>query len=236
VHKMGGGGGGGVRAKLVTMIAAYLRVSSRAQDLATQRRAIELAAKARKHRVTEWFTEKQSGRSLVRPALSELRAAVRAGRVRVLYVFRIDRLSRSGIRDTVALMDELRGAGCRVVTVADGFDLDGPASDVVLAVLAWAAQMERVALGERISAARARMKAEGRAWGRPRRADAATVRRVLELAGKRTQRAIAVALKIPRSTVGAIIARSGAYAAAEAPSKARSPKRSPRRKSTIRRA
>lgn len=219
-----------------TAIGAYLRVSSRAQDLATQRRAIELAAKARRHRVTQWFTEKQSAKGLQRPALSELRAAARAGRVRVLYVFRIDRLSRSGIRDTVALLEELRGAGCTVISTNDGFDLNGPASDVVVACFAWAAQMERAAHGERISAARARMKAEGRAWGRPPRADAATVARVLELAGKRTQRAIAVALKIPRSTVGAIISRQGAYAEPSEPKPARSPKRNRPRPSKGRRA
>jgi DNA invertase Pin-like site-specific DNA recombinase len=43
------------------------------------------------------------------------------------------------------------------------------AAAVVIAVVAWAAQMERQALGERISAARARVEAKGGRWGRPSR-------------------------------------------------------------------
>lgn len=158
-----------------------------------------------------WFHEKQSGRSLQRPELGELRAAVRAGEVRTLYVFRLDRLTRSGIRDTLALLEELRGAGCELVTVADGFDLAGPAADVVIAVMAWAAQMERLALGERIAAARVRVEAAGGRWGRPRRVAAGTEAKVLELAAKgRSVRQIAVATKVPRTTVQRTLARARA--------------------------
>lgn len=44
-----------------------------------------------------------------------------------------------------------------------------PAAEVVLAVMAWAAKMERLAINERISAARAQLEEEGRSWGRPPR-------------------------------------------------------------------
>lgn len=193
------------------VVAAYVRVSSRSQDLASQQDAIRRAARARRHRVGRWFHEKQSGRSLQRPELGELRAAVRAGEVRTLYVFRLDRLTRSGIRDTLALLEELRGAGCELVTVADGFDLAGPAADVVIAVMAWAAQMERLALGERIAAARVRVEAAGGRWGRPRRVAAGTEAKVLELAAKgRSVRQIAVATKVPRTTVQRTLARARA--------------------------
>ena len=192
--------------------AAYVRVSSKSQSLAAQSDAIRRAARARGQRIGRWFREKESARTIARPVLTELRAAVRRGDVRTLYVFRIDRLSRSGIRDTLALLEELRGAGCNVITVADGFDLAGPAADVVIAVMAWAAQMERAALGERIAAARARITAAGGMWGRPRRAGPADVARVLKLAGKKTQREIAAATKIPRTTVRAILGGKGAYA------------------------
>ena len=56
--------------------------------------------------------------------------------------------------------------------MADGFSLDGPAAEVVLAVMAWAAKMERLAIAERISAARERIESEGGRWGRPSRVDA----------------------------------------------------------------
>lgn len=182
--------------------AAYYRVSSKAQDLGMQRLAVERAAGARGDGVVATYAEKRSGRSIARPELDRLRADARAGLIRRLYVYRLDRLARSGIRDTFEVVEELRRHGVELVSIADGFSLDGPAADVVLAVMAWAAQMERLAINERIAGARERVEAEGRRWGRPRRLDAAGVARVLVLRGeKRSLRAIAVALKIPLATV-----------------------------------
>ncbi len=207
--------------------AAYVRVSSRSQDAGSQRAALELAARARGDTIGDWFVEKQSGRTLARPILDSVRELARRGHIRKLFVFRLDRLTRSGIRDALTVVHELRGAGCELVTVADGFELGGPASDVVLAVMAWAAQWERDALGERIAAARARAET----WGRPRAAGPADVRRVLELAagtgrqleleqvafgqgGALSQRQIASVTGLSRATVAAILAEKGPYAGA----------------------
>lgn len=198
--------------------AAYVRVSSKAQDVASQRAALERAAAARGDVLRDWYVEKQSGRTLARPILDSVRELVRRGHIRKLFVFRLDRLTRSGIRDTLAVVEELRRGGCELVTVSDGFDLGGPAADVVLAVLAWAAQMERAALGERITAARA----SAETWGRPRAAGPAEVRRVLELGvhggvlQKWSQRQIASKVGLSRSTVAAILAEKGPYAGARA--------------------
>lgn len=183
------------------MVAAYLRVSTSSQDLRTQRAALARLARARGWRVTRWFHEKQSARKLERPELDRLRAAVRRGQVTKVLTFALDRLTRSGIRDTFTVVDEFRRARCELVTYADGFSLEGPGADVVIAVLAWCAQFERERIGERIKAARARVEAKGGRWGRPRRLSGAQARRVLELAATRSVRAIAVALKIPRATV-----------------------------------
>ncbi|MGO9834567.1 MAG: recombinase family protein [Polyangiaceae bacterium] len=43
--------------------AAYIRVSSRTQDHATQRAAIERAAAARGDSITTWYSEKRSAKS-----------------------------------------------------------------------------------------------------------------------------------------------------------------------------
>ncbi|RKG86243.1 hypothetical protein D7W82_17195 [Corallococcus sp. CA049B] len=42
--------------------------------------------------------------------MERLRANARGGHVRRLYVFKLDRLTRSGIRDTFEVIEELRGA------------------------------------------------------------------------------------------------------------------------------
>jgi DNA invertase Pin-like site-specific DNA recombinase len=182
--------------------AAYLRVSSRAQDFATQKAAIERAATARSDNIVTWYSEKRSGKLLARPELDRLRQDARVGAVSRLYVYRLDRLTRSGIRDTFEVIEELRAHGCILVSVSDGFDLEGPAAEVVLAVMAWASKMERLAINERISAARERVEAEGGRWGRPSRVDDALRGRIVAMRAQgRSLRNIAVALKMPLATV-----------------------------------
>lgn len=144
---------------------AYVRVSSKAQGRAMQKAAIEKAAGARGDKIVRWFSDKLSGATMDRPGLEKLRGEARAGELARLYVYRLDRLTRSGIRDTLDVVDELRGHGCTIATIADGFDLAGPASEIVMVVISWAAKMERLAIGERIASARARVEAEGGRWG-----------------------------------------------------------------------
>jgi len=50
--------------------AAYVRVSSRSQDHATQRHTIERAAAARGDTLARWFVEKRSAATVDRDALS----------------------------------------------------------------------------------------------------------------------------------------------------------------------
>jgi DNA invertase Pin-like site-specific DNA recombinase len=186
-----------------SVCAAYLRVSSRSQNYETQRASIERAARAQGVKIATWYQETESGKRLARPELERLRVDVRHGRISRLFVFRLDRLTRSGIRDTLALLQELRQNGCAVVSIGDGFDLSGPFAEIVVAVIAWAAQMERLAIGERIAASRKRLEAEGRPWGRPTK-HIGLVKLVLaerKLAAGHSLRAVAVELGIDRSTL-----------------------------------
>jgi DNA invertase Pin-like site-specific DNA recombinase len=189
---------------------AYIRTSSTSQPLTLQRAAIEKAAAARGDRVVEWFAEQASGRTIQRTELKRLRDAARAGQVRKLYVFRLDRLARSGIRDLFEVVDDLRAHGVQLVTLADGFDVDGPAAEVVLAVLAWAAKAERLAINERIAAARERLRSENRPWGRPSRLSVQDRKRIVAMRDEgRTVREIAQAIKIPRSTCARVLSQNG---------------------------
>ncbi len=190
---------------LASDVAAYIRVSTRAQNYATQRDAIERGAKLRGEKIERWFEEKQSAKKLDRPVLKDVRELSRRGCLRKLYVFRLDRLARSGIRDMLMVLEELESHGTKIVSVADGIDLEGPARDVVVSVLAWAGQWEHRAHGERVSAARARVESKGGHWGRPR---STTEKQAQEIGERKKKgqsiRQISIAMKIPRSTVGAI--------------------------------
>lgn len=187
-----------------TSALAYIRVSSKAQGYASQKAAIEKAAAARGDVIEAWCSEKKSAKTIKRPELDRLRADARAGRLRGrrLYIFRLDRLTRSGIRDTLEVLEELRGGGCEVVAVSDGFPLTGPYAEVVIAVMSWASAMELRAKNERIAAARERIESEGGSWGRPKRMSDKVIAKALAMRESgRTIREIAVALKTPRATV-----------------------------------
>jgi site-specific DNA recombinase len=191
-------------------VAAYLRVSSRSQNAKTQQDAIRLACKARGCPiVTHWYFEAQSGKTRDRPELKVLLEDARQGKFTILWVFRLDRLTRSGIRDTLNLLEELKACGCQVISVADGFALDGPMSDVILAVIAWAAQMERAATGDRIAAARVRVEASGRTWGRPNRVLTPDQKVAIHSlhANNVPIRMIAQKVNVPKSTVQRFMAK-----------------------------
>ncbi|HET7378499.1 MAG TPA: recombinase family protein [Gaiellales bacterium] len=182
--------------------AGYIRVSSTSQDWATQRSTIERAAAGRGDTEIRWFEEKASAKTTERAALLELRRAVRAGELRRVYVFRLDRLVRSGPRDMLNLVHEFEACRVELVTLADGFTLEGPARDFILCGIAFAAKLERDANTERLAAARARIERAGKKWGRPFRSPELREKALhLRVNEKKSIRQIAMSLKVPRTTV-----------------------------------
>ncbi len=189
----------------------YVRVSSRAQDDATQRSAIERAAAARGDTICAWYAEKRSAKTNARPELRRLRDDVRTGVARKVYVFKLERLVRTGVGDTFAVVDEVRRGGAVLVAVADNLtivpDKDDVASEVLIFAFGLAAKLERTAINDRIGAARERIEAEGGRWGRPHAIDRATLERARALRAEgRTVRDVAVALKVKRSTLARALA------------------------------
>lgn len=182
--------------------AAYFRVSSKGQDLALQRDAL-----SRKGVVPALeYSEKMSARTTDRPELKRLLADARAGLFTHLWVFKLDRLTRSGVADTFAVVSELRRAGVTLSTVADGLTIKPGAditSDALVFAFSIAAQLEHAAIRDRIAAARVAKEAKGEAWGRPLRMTPAQVERARELhAEGHTVREVSSLLNVPRATVG----------------------------------
>jgi len=151
----------------VRRTAAYLRVSSRGQDEALQREAITRAAAARGQPVELWFSEKRSGKASLRPELDAVRDLARRGELDRLWVFKLNRLTRRGATDLLAVVHELRAYGCEVASVADHFSLHGPMGDVVIAVIGAIAEWELENQRDLREAARAAAEARGAKWGRP---------------------------------------------------------------------
>ncbi len=85
-----------------------------------------------------------------------------------IVVWKVDRVSRGGIRETFDVADDLHRRGITLVLLTEGIRVDGtPLGEIVLAVLAWAANQERSAIRLRTREALAQRRAAGVRLGRP---------------------------------------------------------------------
>jgi DNA invertase Pin-like site-specific DNA recombinase len=117
-------------------------------------------------------TDAKSGKSMDRPGLKKMTAAASKREFDVLVFWDLSRLSRSGIADVSGLLQQLAGWGVAYRSLQESYlDSLGPFSDVVVALLASIAKLEREKIRERTLAGLARARKQGRIGGRPRADD-----------------------------------------------------------------
>jgi len=90
-----------------------------------------------------------SGGTLDRPALQQLLCDVDAGRIGMVVVYKIDRLTRS-LADFAKLVERLDAANCSFVSVTQAFNTSSSMGRLTLNVLLSFAQFEREVTAERI--------------------------------------------------------------------------------------
>ena len=78
-------------------IAVYIRVSSQNQKTASQKADIRRWLTAHGHDLENvlWFEDRETGATMQRPSLIDLKEAIFAGRVKTVVVWKLDRLARS---------------------------------------------------------------------------------------------------------------------------------------------
>ncbi|WP_083467664.1 recombinase family protein [Methylobacterium tarhaniae] len=139
------------------MIFGYARVSTNAQDLATQIGQLEAAGCER------ILHDKLSGLNTQRPQLKKLLEAV--GRGDTVIIPATDRLSRD-TADLLTIARDLKAAGVGLRSIAEPIiDTTSDLANVVLAVLGLAAKLEHKRLREWTAAGRAKAKADGVKFG-----------------------------------------------------------------------
>ena len=143
--------------------AIYLRVSSKAQDLRSQEPELKRWAEAQEGPVL-FYRDKFTGKTMDRPGWCKLEAAIVAGQVNRLVVWRLDRLGRTA-RGLTALFDELQQRNVRLVSLREGLDLTTAAGRLLAHVVASVAQYETELRGERVRAGQAVARAQGKRWG-----------------------------------------------------------------------
>ena len=90
-----------------------------------------------------------SGGTLARPALQRLLSDIDAGRIDMVVVYKIDRLTRS-LADFAKLVERLEAANCSFVSVTQAFNTSSSMGRLTLNMLLSFAQFEREVTAERI--------------------------------------------------------------------------------------
>lgn len=155
-----------------TFAARYRRVSDprekvENQDLDTERKAREAGLT-----IAPEFDYRDLGSAWAKkPKLPDRERLLRdaaAGKLRgrTLIVWALDRIARTD--ELLPLVKTLRGAGVRLVSCKEPWaDTEGPMGDLMIFLAGWFAEMESRRKSERVRAAHARVRAEGKRWGRP---------------------------------------------------------------------
>lgn len=107
-----------------------------------------------------------SGGTMERPALKQLLAEIEVGRVDIIVVYKVDRLTRS-LADFARIVDILDRKGASFVSVTQSFNTTSSMGRLTLNVLLSFAQFEREVTGERIRDKIAASKARGMWMGGP---------------------------------------------------------------------
>ena len=184
------------------MIACYCRVSSASQKTDSQKPEIRrwLDGNRIDQAKVGWFEDKESGKTLKRPAFDRLQKAIFAGSITTVVVWKLDRISR-GQRDGVNLLADWCERGVRVVAVTQQIDLSGSVGRMVASVLFGLAEIETEYRRERQAAGIAEAKKRGVYRGRDRGTTKAPPSRARELRGRGlTVQEIATALGVSRRT------------------------------------
>src|SRR6266550_2412187 len=180
---------------LIMTAYGYARVSTNGQDLAAQEAELMAAGSAKV------FKEKVSGAKTDRAELAKLIRRLESGDVVV--VTRLDRLARS-TRDLLNVLATIgeREAGFRSLRDAWA-DTTTPHGRLMLTVLGGLAEFERELIRARTGEGRARAKANGVKFGRPRKLTAHQRQEAIaRLSAGETQADVARTYNVDATTIG----------------------------------
>lgn len=152
-------------------LLAYVRVSEETENPENQKYAIYEWAARSGHQVLNVYEDVGVSGALPpveRPGFKKLLEALDGADGLVVYA--LDRLARS-LGELVEVFKLLESKGKVIVSVRESWlqQLDPAVRKLIVAVLGWAAEMERMFISERTKLALQRLKAKGVKLGRPRK-------------------------------------------------------------------
>lgn len=147
--------------------AVYVRVSTNKQDVDNQLLQLRPYCERSHYVIGQEYIDIVSGAEDNRPAFNQLFRDTHQRKFDVIVFWAIDRFSRKGMVFTVQKLQELKNLGIDWDSFQEQyFRTLGPFGDVVLAIMATLAKMERERLSERTKAGLARKRLTGWVPGR----------------------------------------------------------------------
>lgn len=148
-------------------VAVYMRVSTHDQEsgIQSQERALKQFVKNHGWKA-KCYRDRISGATAERPGLAKLERAIFMGEVDTVVVWSLDRLTRKGPEEGLALLRQWLEKGVRVVSVREQIDLTNAVGKLVASVLFSIAEMYRENLRANVKRGLANAKARGVKLGR----------------------------------------------------------------------
>jgi site-specific DNA recombinase len=154
----------------MTRVCLYTRISTdedhQPTSLGTQRERLERYCQAMEDwHIAAAFEDQATGTTLERPGLQAALDLARQGRIELLLVYRVDRLSRK-MRQLAAFCEELDQLGVVLKSATEPFDTGSPAGRMMLQMLGVFAEFEHATIVDRVTAGLERRVREGHWMGR----------------------------------------------------------------------
>ncbi|HWN51206.1 MAG TPA: recombinase family protein, partial [Xanthobacteraceae bacterium] len=145
---------GKIRCAIYTRKSSEEGLEQEFNSLQAQREACEAFIKSQRHEgwvcLSDGYDDGGlSGATMERPALQQLLAEIQAGRVDIVVVYKVDRLTRS-LADFAKIVEIFDAKGASFVSVTQQFNTTTSMGRLTLNVLLSFAQFEREVTGERI--------------------------------------------------------------------------------------
>ena len=123
-------------------MGVYIRVSSpKGQKTDSQRAELEMWLERHHHKAVQWFEDRDSATNLQREAFLKLQAAIFAGKITTVVVWKLDRLARS-LKEGVNVLADWCQRGVRVIAITQQIDLSGPVGHLIASLLFGIAEIE----------------------------------------------------------------------------------------------
>lgn len=189
-------------------IAIYARVSTDKQDNENQLVQLREFAARQGWEIVNEYCDYESGSKSDRVEFQRMFADASKRKFDLVIFWALDRLSREGVLETLQHLNRLTAYGIAWRSFTEQFfDSCGPFRDAVIAIMATLAKQERVKRSERTKAGLERVRAAGKALGRPRVLNGHHAAEIARLRSQgRSSRAIGRELGISARSVGRLAA------------------------------